>query len=128
VREGGLSANPQLTLTVSAAEVETLLPCPRSALRNGALAAAAPPELVVLRPAAGSGAIGGFNGTDPAPTLAQFERDVTAKAVHYFIAGGAGPGNASTGDTAGQMTAWVESHFTATTLDGVSVYDLTSPT
>ena len=33
-------------------------------------------------------AIGGFNGTDPAPTLAQFETDVSEGKIHYFIAGG----------------------------------------
>ena len=56
-------------------------------------------------------AIGGFNGTDPAPTLAQFERDVAAKKVHYFISGGGGPGTGGTGTTATQITQWVESHF-----------------
>ena len=70
-------------------------------------------------------AIGGFNGTDPAPTLAQFERDVAAKKVHYFISGGGGLGTGGTGTTATQITQWVESHFTATTIDGVTVYDLT---
>ncbi len=77
-------------------------------------------------------AIGGFNGTDPAPTLAQFERDVAAKKVHYFISGGTGggggPGTGTTGTTAGQITQWVEQHFTATTINGVTVYDLTSTT
>ncbi len=33
-------------------------------------------------------AIGGFNGTDPAPTLAQFEKYVAEGKIHYFIAGG----------------------------------------
>ena len=42
-------------------------------------------------------AIGGFNGTDPAPTLAQFERDVAAKKVHYFVSGGGGLGTGGTG-------------------------------
>ncbi len=69
-------------------------------------------------------AIGGFNGTDPAPTLAQFERYVAEKKIHYFISGGSGPGNGSTGTSAGQITTWVESHFTAQTLNGVTVYDL----
>ena len=44
-------------------------------------------------------AIGGFNGTDPSPTLAQFEHDVATHEIHYFIAGGGGfgggPGRAS---------------------------------
>ena len=35
-------------------------------------------------------AIGGFNGTDPAPTLAQFEKYVAEGKIHYFIAGGRG--------------------------------------
>ena len=30
-------------------------------------------------------AIGGFNGTDPAPTLAQFEKYVSEHKIHYFI-------------------------------------------
>ena len=42
-------------------------------------------------------AIGGFNGTDPTPTLAQFEQYVRAGEIHYFIAGGAVPGGAVPG-------------------------------
>ena len=57
-------------------------------------------------------AIGGFNGTDPAPTLAQFERDVQQGKIHYFIAGGGGGGGGVQGgtssSTAAQITAWVE--------------------
>ena len=33
-------------------------------------------------------AIGGFNGTDPSPTLAQFEAYVSAGKIHYYIGGG----------------------------------------
>jgi 4-amino-4-deoxy-L-arabinose transferase-like glycosyltransferase len=73
-------------------------------------------------------AIGGFNGTDPAPTLAQFEKDVAEGKIHYFIAGGGagvrGPGGG--GGDAAAITSWVESRFTATTIGGVTVYDLTS--
>ena len=73
-------------------------------------------------------AIGGFNGTDPAPTLAQFEKDVAEGKIHYFIAGGGagvrGPGGG--GGDASAITSWVESHFAATTIGGVTVYDLTS--
>ena len=75
-------------------------------------------------------AIGGFNGTDPAPTLAQFEHYVSEGKIHYFIAGGgAGFGGGAGGgssDDASQITSWVESHFTAETLGGVTVYNLTS--
>ena len=83
-------------------------------------------------------AIGGFNGTDPAPTLAQFEKYVSEGKVHYFISsgggfggggfGGGGFGGATTGsaDDASQITSWVESHFTAETVGGVTVYNLTT--
>jgi 4-amino-4-deoxy-L-arabinose transferase-like glycosyltransferase len=76
-------------------------------------------------------AIGGFNGTDPAPTLAQFETYVARGDVHYFIASGAGFGGGGIGGgsgttTASQITSWVESHYTARTVDGVVVYDLTA--
>lgn len=72
-------------------------------------------------------AIGGFNGTDPAPTLAQFERYVAEGKIHYFIAGGAtGAAGGGTGatSTASEITSWVQSHFTAKTVSGVTVYDL----
>ncbi len=32
--------------------------------------------------------IGGFNGSDPSPTLAEFQDDVAAGEIHYFISGG----------------------------------------
>ncbi len=32
--------------------------------------------------------IGGFNGSDPSPTLAQFEQYVAAGKIHYFIPSG----------------------------------------
>jgi 4-amino-4-deoxy-L-arabinose transferase-like glycosyltransferase len=74
-------------------------------------------------------AIGGFNGTDPAPTLAQFEKDVSEGKIHYFIASGGGGfgGGGGSGD-ATQITSWVEAHFTSQTLGGVTVYDLTTGT
>ena len=83
-------------------------------------------------------AIGGFNGTDPAPTLAQFEQYVSEGKIHYFISGsggfggggfgGFGGGGGGSSDDASQITSWVESHFTAETLGGVTVYNLTSGT
>jgi hypothetical protein len=114
--------------------------------------------------------IGGFSGTDPSPTLAQFEDYVAKGDIHYYIVGGgfgggggggAAPGgqtggtgttgtggSTAGGDTApggaagggfggagggaassgSQISSWVESHFTAKTVDGVTVYDLTAPT
>ncbi|HEY3766975.1 MAG TPA: glycosyltransferase family 39 protein [Gaiellales bacterium] len=70
-------------------------------------------------------AIGGFNGTDPAPTPAQFEAYVRRGEIHWFIAGGSGGGG--TGSDAAAITAWVKQHYTSRTVSGVTLYDLTSP-
>jgi len=72
-------------------------------------------------------AIGGFNGSDPSPTLAQFKQYVANGEIHYFIASGGGMGGGGMspgGGTSNQITSWVESTFTAKTVDGVTVYDL----
>ncbi len=82
-------------------------------------------------------AIGGFNGTDPSPTLAEFQHDVAAGRIHYFIGGGGGPGgpglggaglggaNGATAGTSSEITTWVTSHFAAQSVGGVTIYDLT---
>jgi 4-amino-4-deoxy-L-arabinose transferase-like glycosyltransferase len=74
-------------------------------------------------------AIGGFNGTDPAPTLAQFQDYVGKGLIHYYVGGtdAAGFRGARGGSqTAADIAAWVESTFAPTMIDGVTVYDLTS--
>ncbi|WP_052441781.1 glycosyltransferase family 39 protein [Streptacidiphilus anmyonensis] len=77
-------------------------------------------------------AIGGFNGTDPAPTLAQFESLVRAGKIHYFLGGaltmgGGGAGGSSTGGSSdsAQIASWVAKTYGSRTVDGVTVYDLT---
>jgi 4-amino-4-deoxy-L-arabinose transferase-like glycosyltransferase len=66
-------------------------------------------------------AVGGFNGTDPAPTLAQFQQYVADGKIHYFIAGRMMQGESGSNDAA-QIAAWVQDHFTAQTVGGTSVY------
>jgi len=74
--------------------------------------------------------IGGFSGSDPAPTLAQFQAHVTAGDISYFITGGGGGagGPGGRGGTGSEIQAWVEANFTATTVGGATVYDLTPAT
>jgi hypothetical protein len=72
-------------------------------------------------------AIGGFSGSDAAPTLAQFEAYVQAGEIKYFVAGGFGGGaRGGSGGTGSAITAWVESHFPSKTVGGMTVYDLTA--
>jgi 4-amino-4-deoxy-L-arabinose transferase-like glycosyltransferase len=72
-------------------------------------------------------AIGGFNGTDPSPTLAQFEQLVAGHKIHYFVGTNASSFGGGTGPAAA-ITNWVASHFKAQTVDGETVYNLTPPT
>ena len=72
-------------------------------------------------------AIGGFTGSDPAPTLTEFKQFVSQHKIHYFVTSGSGGGfGGSSGDSA-QITSWVEAHFTAQTVGAMTVYDLTAP-
>jgi 4-amino-4-deoxy-L-arabinose transferase-like glycosyltransferase len=69
-------------------------------------------------------AIGGFNGGDNSPTLAQFKAYVAAGKVHYYIAGSQGGGQGT--GSAAQIATWVAAHFTAQTVGTATVYDLTT--
>ena len=70
-------------------------------------------------------AIGGFNGSDPSPTLEQFKQYVADGKIHFFIAGGGMGGGMNAEGTATAISTWVTENFTATTVDGVTLYDLT---
>ncbi|MEU4251124.1 glycosyltransferase family 39 protein [Amycolatopsis sp. NPDC026612] len=67
--------------------------------------------------------IGGWSGSDPAPTLAEFKAYVAAGEVEYYVEGGRGGGP---GGGSSEITDWVTANFTATTVDGQTVYDLQS--
>ncbi|MCM2532358.1 glycosyltransferase [Neobacillus pocheonensis] len=97
--------------------------------------------------------IGGFTGSDPTPTLAQFKQYVSEGKIHYLINSGRGfdrmGGNVANGNTGGEtngstsggnfrngpmgggsnsvITNWVQNNFKSKTVDGVTVYDLTQP-
>ncbi|WP_329090431.1 glycosyltransferase family 39 protein [Actinomadura citrea] len=76
-------------------------------------------------------AVGGFNGTDPAPTLAEFQRLARQGEIHYFVGGDRGQGGGrgrsagSGSDAAQQISAWVAAHYTPATVGGTVLYDLT---
>jgi len=111
--------------------------------------AAAPYQLATQRAVM---PIGGFSSGDPSPTLEQFQQEVADKKIHWFIGGGAfggggfgggppGAGGASAqapaGVDAGQtpnvatteaqkISTWVSQNFASTTVDAVTLYDLTA--
>ncbi|GGS26045.1 glycosyl transferase [Streptomyces parvus] len=92
-------------------------------------------------------AIGGFNGSDPSPTLAQFKKYVAEGKIHYFVSGGGmgggmgggtggegggrtggGPGGTGGSGTSSRITSWVTENFTEVTVGSATFYDLTQPT
>jgi len=72
-------------------------------------------------------AIGGFSGQGGNLSLSTFKTYVEKGEIHYFIAGssGGGPGHSSSSSA---ISNWVESHYTAKTIGGVTVYDLSVST
>ena len=66
-------------------------------------------------------AVGGFNGTDPAPTLEQFQKYVADDRIHYFIAGRTMQGESGSDDAA-RIAEWVASTYPAQSIGGTTVY------
>ena len=72
--------------------------------------------------------LGGFNGSDPSPTLAQFQQYVADGQVHWFIGGGVGM-RSDSGSSARRRRSppgWRQ-NFESQTVDGVTLYDLSAP-
>ncbi|GAB11253.1 hypothetical protein GOARA_066_00040 [Gordonia araii NBRC 100433] len=84
-------------------------------------------------------AIGGFTGSDNAPTLEQFQRYVRDGQVRYFVVDDRGPGKrggsggpgdgrprgpGGRGGSSTAITEWVQANFTASSIEGTTVFDL----
>ena len=74
-------------------------------------------------------AIGGFNGSDPAPTLDEFKAYVAQGLIRYYIASdgiGGGMGSTQMGGSsaASEIAEWVAQNYTAQTIGNTTVYDL----
>jgi 4-amino-4-deoxy-L-arabinose transferase-like glycosyltransferase len=70
--------------------------------------------------------IGGFNGTDPWPTLAVFKELVAKHEIHYYV--GQGSQSFGGGQGSSAIASWVAAHFKKMTVGGQTVYDLTQRT
>jgi hypothetical protein len=74
--------------------------------------------------------IGGFSGSDPAPTLQEFQALVAADEVRWFVDGGAGQGPGDGQQQPGpgsEILAWVQDTFLPTTVGDRTVYDFDRP-
>ena len=125
VRAGPVSGHLAALDAISGGSRSTIAPALLDLLRRGAddwtwPAATVGRRAADLQLATGTPVmpIGGFFGRDPVPTLAQFEADVHAHRIHWFVPGlhGSGP--------AVQIDRWVRAHARAVRLGPTTVYDL----
>jgi 4-amino-4-deoxy-L-arabinose transferase-like glycosyltransferase len=110
---GGESTSSELTALLSATDTQW------AAATTGAQSAASL-ELATGKSVIG---IGGWSGSDPAPTLAEFKQYVAEGKIAYYVAGG-GMGGGGGGDS--EIAQWVEANYTAQTVGNTTVYDLQS--
>lgn len=123
-RMGGMGGG-LLDATTPDAEVVTLLQDNASSYRWAAATIgsnnAAGLQLASGRPVM---ALGGFNGTDPAPTLEEFQEMVRSGQIHYYVAAGRMMQGETGSDAAHDIGAWVAENYTATTVAGTTLYEL----
>ena len=117
---GGLLNGQQVSKPVKAKLTENAGDYTWTAAAVGAMNSASY-QLATQRPVM---SIGGFNGTDPAPTLAQFKEYVRDGEIHYFI-GESRPGPGDRRGGSSRITDWVEKHFTKVQVGQTTLYDLT---
>lgn len=72
-------------------------------------------------------AIGGFNGSDPSPTLAQFQQDVRDGKIHYLLQSSQMGQQNGGSDSAQEILAWAATSFSTVTIGDTTFYDLTQP-
>ena len=68
-------------------------------------------------------ALGGWNGGDPYPTLAQFQAMVDRGEIGYFISGGMGGMGGGRGGNS-EVATWVAANYQAQTVGSTTVYKL----
>ncbi|WP_166904417.1 glycosyltransferase family 39 protein [Mycobacterium sp. DL440] len=80
-------------------------------------------------------AIGGFTGSDPVPTLQQFQTYVADRQITYYIlaepkdpkSNGAGLGGLFGNNSHTDISDWVKANFISTKVGSDTVYDLSAP-
>jgi 4-amino-4-deoxy-L-arabinose transferase-like glycosyltransferase len=111
---GGESTSSELAALLSSTDTEW------AAATTGATSAAN------LELASGKSVIGigGWSGSDPAPTLAEFQQYVAEGRISYYVEGGGMGGGPGGGNS--EIAEWVAANYTATTVGNTTVYDLTT--
>ena len=120
---GGGAADPEVTALLRTAGTQWSAATPTTMVAAG-LELASDTSVMGL---------GGFSGSDPTPTLQQFQADVGARLVRYYVApaaggqrggGFGGGGFGGRGAALAPIQAWVQAHWTGTRVGADTVYDL----
>ncbi|MFE7202338.1 ArnT family glycosyltransferase [Pseudonocardia alni] len=134
VPDGGGSGGPG-SGSATSAELTSLLAATRSLPGTTWSAAVATSQTAAFLELSSGTAVmstGGWSGSDSAITLAEFRSDVEQGRIAYYVAGGQGGGPGGPGgqsdSTSSRIATWVAEHYTATTVGGQTVYDLSAPT
>jgi hypothetical protein len=69
-------------------------------------------------------AMGGFSGSDPAPTLSQLQSLVASGQLRYVIVGGRGGGPGGGNGTMSEIDSWVQANGTVVSAVSSNLYDL----
>ncbi|MDD7836015.1 glycosyltransferase family 39 protein [Paenarthrobacter sp. AB444] len=111
---GGSTANAELTALLKSTTTKW------SAIVSGATQAAD----LELATNTSVIALGGWNGGDPYPTLAQFQDMVDKGQISYFISGGGMGGGMGGRGGNSEVAAWVAANYQAQTVGSTTVYKL----
>lgn len=71
--------------------------------------------------------IGGFNGSDPSPTLEQFQQYVQEGKIHYLLASELGGRQNGGSQAATEILEWAGENYATVTIGNLTFYDLTQP-
>jgi 4-amino-4-deoxy-L-arabinose transferase-like glycosyltransferase len=113
------SDSPQLDAMLSAAHTDW----------SGAIARSSAAAGLELKTHTAVMAIGGFSGTDPVPTLGQFQQYVAARRVTYYIVSDDNHdhGSSNRNRQHSNITDWVAANYTPVKVGDDTVYNLTVP-
>jgi 4-amino-4-deoxy-L-arabinose transferase-like glycosyltransferase len=109
--------NPELNALLSATHTQWSAAIPRSSAAAGLELSS---HTAVI-------AIGGFGGSDPVPTLSQFQQYVAGHQVTYYIEPNDNRGGFMGNRGHSDIADWVKAHYTPVKVGSATVYDLTKP-
>jgi 4-amino-4-deoxy-L-arabinose transferase-like glycosyltransferase len=124
---GNAAGGPGTSTTVDSELVQYLLANRGSATYLVAASGSQSSASIILATGQPVITIGGFTGSDPAPTLEQFKQLVAEGKVRFLLAGGQGGGGGGQGASS-SISSWAAQVGTTVTVGSTTLYDLSGVT